>query len=141
MSNNWNDEKRKHALEQIKYLLTDWLKTNNPNLQFSQNSFDNTCNCILERVVIPNYEYKDGIEYIQWTSLDNEKIISCIDSILVNTPPPVESTEIQDEQNKSRNIESFNIYYILLVIIILILIIGFCVYVYNKSSTEEHDEL
>lgn len=139
MSKNWDDDKKNHSLEQLKYLLSDWIKTNNPNLEYNQNKFDNTCKCILDNVVIPNYEYKDGIEYIEWTSQDNEKIVACIDNILdkknVNHELMTKPKEFNNDKQKS-NQQNYILY--IIIVILLILIIGFIIYTFmNSKDTNE----
>lgn len=138
---SWDNEKKNHSLEQLKYLLNDWLKTNSPDLNVNQEIFNATCNCILEKVVIPNYEYKDGIEYIQWTSEDNEKIMYCIQNIIgekgslpsinsgVDLFPADAAQKNSDKVNETKPNYSF---YIIISILILI-IIGFCIYIYFRD--------
>lgn len=136
---SWDNEKKNHSLEQLKYLLNDWLKTNNPNLNVNQDLFNATCNCILEKVVIPNYEYKDGIEYIQWTPEDNEKIMYCIQNIITQgageaSVVNLDSKDTDKDVTKNYNQESKTNYgFYIIISILLLIIIGFCIYVYFRD--------
>lgn len=130
----WNDENKKHALDQLKYLLTDWISTNKPQTNISNDIFKMTCKCILDSVIIPRYEYKDGIEYIEWNLQDHEMINSCIDKYI---PKDIVKDDDNKDINKDINKDSDNKYKYMLYIIIFILVCIILLFLFNfywKSS-------
>lgn len=132
----WNDENKKHALEQLKFLLLDWINTNKPNSDIDENLFNKTCICILETVIIPKYEYKDGIEHIEWTSIDHEMINSCIDKFINKIP--TQNKNIQDK-NSSKQTQSNYLLYIFIVFLIIIILILFLSHYFKLEKTSDEN--
>lgn len=130
----WNDENKQHALEQLKYLLQDWINTNKPNLNLNEDIFNKTCSCILETVIIPKYEYKDGIEYIEWTTIDQEMINSCIDKFI-----NIKESKIVDNDTSKVDTQNNFMLYTFIGIFIFILILLFLIYYFKFFDTSNVD--